>query len=133
MPLAPRIIAKPEDSNTTIGSKLAFKCEVTGWPIPKVSWKVLRKHSHKVHLVNDLPSDDSHIVVQSRGGAKNLEVTSWLQIVGVKKDDEGEYHCRASNDMGEDENYAVLAIKNDSQTNGEKTIKKTPISKKAKK
>ncbi|XP_074603624.1 insulin-like growth factor-binding protein-related protein 1 [Brevipalpus obovatus] len=119
---APKIIQKPESINATVGSKIAFMCEVFGWPIPKISWKVLRKHSNAVHYIGELPSDDPHIVVQSRGGAKSMEMTSWLQIVGVKESDEGEYHCIVANDMGGQESYAVLTLA------GKKMIKKRSLS-----
>lgn len=105
-------------------------CEVSGWPVPKVSWKVMKKHSHKVHYIDNLPSDDSHIVVQSRGGAKNLEITSWLQIIGVKIDDEGEYHCMAANEMGEDNSYAVLDVFEEKSVKSAKKLRKRSSSSK---
>lgn len=44
--------------------------------------------------------DDLHISVNMRGGPEKWQITGWLQIIGLKKQHEGDYTCIAQNDHG---------------------------------
>ncbi|XP_076367858.1 insulin-like growth factor-binding protein-related protein 1 [Tachypleus tridentatus] len=94
---APHIDFAPEDIHNTIGSNVIFSCEVSGWPIPAVHWLVDRPNG----VQELLPSDDSHIAVQSRGGPSNYKVTGWLQILNLTEDDAATYWCLGKNEYGE--------------------------------
>lgn len=76
--------------------------------MPQIQWKVVRRGSNQIYF--PLPSDDSHFAIQSRGGPGKSEITSWLQIIGIKSNDEGEYHCIATNSEGEDTAYGNLVL-----------------------
>jgi hypothetical protein len=68
-----------------------------GYPIPSLEWRMTRPDGSMVNL----PRDDQHIAAQLRGGPEQYEITGWLQILSLKPDDEGTYHCVAKNAEGE--------------------------------
>jgi hypothetical protein len=101
----PRIVSPPEDIRNKTGSYVAFSCEVKGWPVPTIEWRVQRDEK-----ANPLPSDDPHIAVQSRGGPSNYEVTGWLQLLDITVADQGSYSCIARNSEGEIKATAKLVV-----------------------
>lgn len=60
----------------------------------------LLKHYNLVILILLLSGDDLHISVNMRGGPEKWQITGWLQIIGLKKQHEGDYTCIAQNDHG---------------------------------
>lgn len=127
----------PGHLHNASGINLAFNCEATGYPIPTIEWRfvaarrvrrdTLNQDSNKepevqyeretVTSLRSLPSDDSHIAVQSRGGPSAYAITSWLQILHTQISDTGRYICVASNSQGEYSAYGSLLI--DEPTTGE--------------
>ncbi|XP_023213498.1 insulin-like growth factor-binding protein-related protein 1 [Centruroides sculpturatus] len=93
----PKIISPPEDAFNKTGGSVALSCEVSGWPIPVIEWKV----DHGNGITSTMPSDTPRISVQSRGGPRNYEVTSWLQVQRLRVQDYATYYCVARNDEGE--------------------------------
>uniref|UniRef100_A0A482Z7D5 U19-Hypotoxin-Hsp1a_1 n=1 Tax=Hypochilus sp. SGP-2016 TaxID=1905178 RepID=A0A482Z7D5_9ARAC len=76
---APKIVSPPEDVKNKTGGNVAMSCEAMGWPIPSIEWRVDRGDGDTVPL----PSDDSKIAVQSRGGPSKYEITGWLQLLSI--------------------------------------------------
>ncbi|XP_015793232.1 insulin-like growth factor-binding protein-related protein 1 [Tetranychus urticae] len=107
---APKIVSKPENYNVSLGENVAFMCQAVGWPVPVIQWKVMLRKTHEIKRFNSLTNNDTHITIQTRDGLKPFEMTSWLQVVGIKANDDGEYHCIASNEMGETFDYGVLIV-----------------------
>lgn len=107
----PKIVSPPEDIVNKTGSYIAFSCEVKGWPVPVIEWRV-RKDTD----ASALPSDDPHIAVQSRGGPSNYEVTGWLQLLNIRFADQGTYYCVAKNSEGETKAGAKLTVTEDRQS-----------------
>jgi len=106
---APKIVSALEDINAINGSNVAFSCEVTGWPVPAIEWRVIRDDNDN-RLPDPMPSDDPHVAVQSRGGPNNYEVSGWLQLLSIKPSDSGVYSCVAINEEGEASSSAKLVV-----------------------
>ncbi|KAK6468420.1 kazal-type serine protease inhibitor domain-containing protein 1-like [Huso huso] len=99
----PRIEHPPQDHVNVTGSDIIFLCEVFAFPMAVIEW---RKDGDD----SSLPGDDPHISVQSRGGPMKYELSSWLQIERVTKEDAGTYRCVARNRLGWITASAVLAV-----------------------
>ncbi|KAK1175160.1 kazal-type serine protease inhibitor domain-containing protein 1-like [Acipenser oxyrinchus oxyrinchus] len=102
---APFIATPPRDIVNLEGSDVIFGCEVSSYPMAIVEW---RKEGNSIFL----PADDSHMAVQARGGPQRFELTGWLQIQRVQKEDEGMYTCCAKNEFGEVSASARLQVIN---------------------
>ncbi|MGH0128807.1 UNVERIFIED_CONTAM: hypothetical protein FKN15_052138 [Acipenser sinensis] len=102
---APFIATPPRDIVNVEGSDVIFGCEVSSFPMAIVEW---RKEGNSIFL----PADDSHMAVQARGGPQRFELTGWLQIQRVQKEDEGMYTCCAKNEFGEVSASARLQVIN---------------------
>ncbi|KAG2465467.1 kazal-type serine peptidase inhibitor domain 2 [Polypterus senegalus] len=100
---APLISTPPRDIINVEGSDVIFGCEVSSYPMAFVEW---RKEGQSIFL----PADDSHMAVQARGGPQRFEITGWLQIQKIRKEDEGIYTCFAKNKYGEVSASANLQI-----------------------
>uniref|UniRef100_A0A674HXR5 Ig-like domain-containing protein n=1 Tax=Terrapene triunguis TaxID=2587831 RepID=A0A674HXR5_9SAUR len=85
------------------GHDVIFMCEVFAYPMALVEW---RKDEEEF----DLPGDDPHISIQSRGGPLKYELSSWLQIEGVRMADGGTYFCIAHNKLGNATAKATLLM-----------------------
>jgi len=109
-PSAPRIVSPPEAMRNKSGSFIAFACEVMGWPVPSIEWRVQRDQGNTGPDPLPLPSDDSHIAVQTRGGPSNYEITGWLQVLAITSSDQGTYYCVAHNSQGEAQASARLVV-----------------------
>ncbi|XP_076363745.1 insulin-like growth factor-binding protein-related protein 1 [Tachypleus tridentatus] len=107
---APKIVSPPRNVYNKTGSFVAFTCEVSGFPVPSIEWKVDRGDG----ILIPLPTDDSHIAVQSRGGPSHYEVTSWLQLLDINAKDSATYWCIAKNNMGEASESAQLYVQDKS-------------------
>ncbi|XP_015926917.1 insulin-like growth factor-binding protein-related protein 1 [Parasteatoda tepidariorum] len=113
-----KIITPPEDVSNSTGGNVAMTCEAMGWPVPTIEWRVDRGKGD----TKPLPSDDSKISVQSRGGPSKYEVTSWLQMLNVQPDDDATYWCIAKNEEGESSAAAKLIILDSKADIGRKDI-----------
>uniref|UniRef100_H3B7P9 Kazal type serine peptidase inhibitor domain 1 n=1 Tax=Latimeria chalumnae TaxID=7897 RepID=H3B7P9_LATCH len=89
----PQIKLPPQNQMNVTGKDVIFLCEVFSSPMALIEWK---KDENELSL----PGDDPHISVQSRGGPMKYELSSWLQIEGLTKEDVGTYHCVAHNKLG---------------------------------
>ncbi|XP_066575794.1 kazal-type serine peptidase inhibitor domain 2 [Amia ocellicauda] len=99
----PFIAVSPHDVLNMEGSDIIFGCEVFSYPMAFIEW---RKEGNSIFL----PADDSHIAVQARGGPQCFELTGWLQIQNIQKEDEGVYTCLAKNEFGEVSASARLQV-----------------------
>lgn len=110
----PQIISPPEDITNNTGSSVAFSCEVKGWPLPTVEWRLLAiTESGNEEKWTTLTPDGERIWVHTLSdGPSNYETTSWLQMIGLKREHSGLYACVASNSEGEARATAYLTIGN---------------------
>jgi len=102
----PWVVSGPESQSALRGSNVALSCEGMGFPIPAIEWQLTRKDG----VVVDLPSDDQHIAVQTRGGPEKFEVTAWLQILDFQDEDIGSYHCIVRNAEGDARAMAFVKL-----------------------
>ncbi|XP_067833809.1 kazal-type serine protease inhibitor domain-containing protein 1-like [Heptranchias perlo] len=100
---APNISSPPSDVMNAEGSDIIFRCAVVGYPKTFIEW---RKEGNTISL----PADDPRIAVQVRGEPQKYEITGWLKIQGLTKDDEGTYTCLAKNEYGEASASARLQV-----------------------
>ncbi|XP_066542183.1 myosin light chain kinase, smooth muscle isoform X2 [Hoplias malabaricus] len=80
----PNFDSQPQSQEVTEGSKVIFKCQISGWPVPAVSW------------VKD------GTVLRLRAGIFSQQEGSLhlLCIDNVQKADAGHYGCTATNSRG---------------------------------
>ncbi|CAM4701782.1 unnamed protein product, partial [Lepidochelys olivacea] len=79
----PQIKHHPQDQVNVSGHDVIFMVEVFAYPMALVE----RRKGEEFAL----PGDDPHISIQSRGGPLKYELSSWLQIEGMRKADGGTY------------------------------------------
>ncbi|CAN7997720.1 unnamed protein product [Ixodes hexagonus] len=103
---APRVLTPPEHTRNTTGGRAAMSCEVTGYPVPSVEWRVDKGNGLQVPL----PTDDPRVSVQTRGGPNSYELSSWLQLLSLVAEDTATYWCVATNDLGEASAAAKLNV-----------------------
>ncbi|KAL0969250.1 hypothetical protein UPYG_G00224480 [Umbra pygmaea] len=99
----PRVSRAPRDRSDYTGNHIVFGCEVSGFPLPNLSWK--RQGSG-----NFLPGDKPHISVQTRGGPQRYTVSTWLQIHNLHLSDAGIYSCISHNALGVTSASARLTV-----------------------
>uniref|UniRef100_A0AC35TXM9 Ig-like domain-containing protein n=1 Tax=Rhabditophanes sp. KR3021 TaxID=114890 RepID=A0AC35TXM9_9BILA len=68
-------------------------CSVQGNPLPKIEW-----------LKDGGPVDQSRVQINFKSGVCSLE------IFNAKKEDSGEYVCRATSELGEDETDCLISV-----------------------
>ncbi|XP_028816325.1 insulin-like growth factor-binding protein 7 isoform X2 [Denticeps clupeoides] len=93
---APVIVTAPGEVWNVTGSQVFLSCEATGVPTPVVTWKKLVGDTPEL-----LPGDKENMAIQTRGGPEKHEVTGWVLISPVTREEAGTYECHASNPMGE--------------------------------
>lgn len=101
----PKIVSAPQNIMALNGSQVSMTCEAKAWPAPTIQWL----HS-KDDTVIELPGNISHVAVQSRNGPGADEITSWLLLPRVTKEDEGTYVCKAQNNVGSNSASANITI-----------------------
>nr|AYU97989.1 IGFBP-related protein 1 [Trichoniscus pusillus] len=111
----PVIKSPPKDTSRPAGSILALDCEAVGYPVPTITWELYRPDGSTIQL----PSDDSLVAVQVRGGPEKHMVSGWVQIMEVLPENIGLYTCIASNEKG-----VVKASANVSISKGKVPLKK---------
>nr|AYU97965.1 IGFBP-related protein 1 [Eluma caelata] len=92
----PVIKSPPKDSSRPAESILVLDCEATGYPVPTLTWEFYRQDGSTIQL----PSDDSLVAVQVRGGPEKHMVSGWVQIMKVLPENVGIYTCIATNSQG---------------------------------
>uniref|UniRef100_A0A8C8RZU6 Kazal-like domain-containing protein n=1 Tax=Pelusios castaneus TaxID=367368 RepID=A0A8C8RZU6_9SAUR len=75
-----------------LGHDVIFICEIFAYPMALMEQK---RDKEEFALLGD----DPHISVQSRGGSLKYQLSSWLQIEGVRKEDGGTYLCITHNKL----------------------------------
>ncbi|XP_028816620.1 kazal-type serine peptidase inhibitor domain 2 [Denticeps clupeoides] len=99
----PVITIAPRDAHMLEGSDVIFACEVSSFPVTSIQW---RREGDPIFM----PADESNMAMQAHGGQKRFELTGWLQIQGVRRDDEGVYTCTATNAFGQVSASARLQV-----------------------
>ncbi|XP_039858009.1 insulin-like growth factor-binding protein 7 [Simochromis diagramma] len=94
---APLIVTPPGEVYNVSGSQVYLSCEVVGVPTPVLTWKKILS-GKKMEL---LPGDRDNLAIQTRGGPEKHEVTGWVLISPLTKEEEGSYECHATNAKGE--------------------------------
>uniref|UniRef100_A0A8B9QUN9 Insulin like growth factor binding protein 7 n=1 Tax=Anas platyrhynchos TaxID=8839 RepID=A0A8B9QUN9_ANAPL len=97
----PSIVTPPKDIWNVTGAQIYLSCEVMGIPTPVLIWNKIIRGQHGVQRMELLPGDRENLAIQTRGGPEKHEVTGWVLITPLNKEDEGEYECHASNAKGE--------------------------------
>uniref|UniRef100_A0A8B9UZM3 receptor protein-tyrosine kinase n=1 Tax=Anas zonorhyncha TaxID=75864 RepID=A0A8B9UZM3_9AVES len=87
---APYVIQNLTDLEVNISGKIILECKVSGTPEPHITW---RKNGHPISAASGISMENNTLVIER-----------------VKKDDEGLYECKASNDMGQDSTSAFIKI-----------------------
>ncbi|XP_069723890.1 vascular endothelial growth factor receptor kdr-like isoform X2 [Phaenicophaeus curvirostris] len=87
---APYVIQNLTDLEVNISGKIILECKVRGTPEPQITW---RKNGYPISAASGISMENNTLVIER-----------------VKKDDEGLYECRASNDMGQESTSAFIKI-----------------------
>ncbi|KAM9600126.1 vascular endothelial growth factor receptor kdr-like isoform 3-T3 [Morphnus guianensis] len=87
---APYVIQNLTDLEVNISGKIILECRVSGTPEPQITW---RKNGYPISAASGISMENNTLVIER-----------------VKKDDEGLYECKASNDMGQDSTSAFIKI-----------------------
>lgn len=102
----PKVASVPLHAKNVTGGSAALSCEVTGDPIPFISWMKTNVNNETF----ELPGSDKNIMTLTRGGPEKHEATAWIQIMNLKKVHEGDYSCVASNKHGKATATARLKV-----------------------
>ncbi|XP_061491129.1 insulin-like growth factor-binding protein 7 [Rhineura floridana] len=97
----PSIVTPPKDIWNVTRAQVFLSCEVIGVPTPVLTWNKIIKGQYGVQRMELLPGDRDNLAIQTRGGPEKHEVTGWVLISPLTKDDAGEYECHALNSKGE--------------------------------
>lgn len=95
---APVIVTPPGEVYNVSGSQVYLSCEAVGVPTPVLTWKRVLSGKKKMEL---LPGDRDNLAIQTRGGPEKHEVTGWVLISPLTREEEGTYECHAANAKGE--------------------------------
>ncbi|XP_055034324.2 insulin-like growth factor-binding protein 7 [Misgurnus anguillicaudatus] len=93
---APVIVTAPAEVWNVTASQVFLSCEATGIPTPVLTWRKISDGK-----IVPLPGDRENLAVQTRGGPEKHEVTGWVLISPLTKNEAGSYECHASNIKGE--------------------------------
>ncbi|KAM4621956.1 insulin-like growth factor-binding protein 7 [Polymixia lowei] len=95
---APVIVTAPGEVYNVTGSQVYLSCEAIGIPTPVVTWKKIVSGKGRMEV---LPGDRDNLAIQTRGGPEKHEVTGWVLISPLTKEEAGSYECHATNSKGE--------------------------------
>ncbi|XP_078587589.1 insulin-like growth factor-binding protein-like 1 [Branchiostoma floridae x Branchiostoma japonicum] len=104
---APIIATPPTPIRNTTGSSVFMSCEVRAHPTARITWK-FRKDEDAEPV--DLPGDASNVACSYRGGPEKNEVTGWVLIEPLQKENVGFYECYAENEFGDDSSTATVEV-----------------------
>ncbi|CAD5224126.1 unnamed protein product [Bursaphelenchus okinawaensis] len=102
--LPPIFASKPSNLTVTAGSPASFKCQVTGNPVPTISWLFVDTNNNK-HL---LEFEQSGWKLRNNGGVYKIVTDTAVKF------QEGTYECTARNNEGTAMCSATLVV-NDSE------------------
>ncbi|XP_067412992.1 insulin-like growth factor-binding protein 7 [Emydura macquarii macquarii] len=108
----PSIVTPPKEIWNITGAQIYLSCEVMGIPTPVLTWNKIIRGQHGVQRLELLPGDRDNLAIQTRGGPEKHEVTGWVLISPLSKEDAGEYECHALNSKGEATASARLTVVN---------------------
>uniref|UniRef100_A0A8C8RDQ3 receptor protein-tyrosine kinase n=1 Tax=Pelusios castaneus TaxID=367368 RepID=A0A8C8RDQ3_9SAUR len=86
----PYIMQNLTDQEVNISGKIILECRANGTPTPHIVW---RKNGYPISPASGISMENNTLVIER-----------------VKKDDEGLYECKASNEMGHDSTSAFIQI-----------------------
>ncbi|XP_019713821.1 insulin-like growth factor-binding protein 7 [Hippocampus comes] len=95
---APVIVSPPARVFNVSGAQVFLSCEAVGVPTPVLTWRKVTGSRKKLSL---LPGDRDNLAVQTRGGPEKHQVTGWVLISPLTKEEAGTYECRAANAQGD--------------------------------
>ena len=93
--VAPMISPAVMDEILNQGSNAVFICDVTGEPVPTISW----------HINGSLLESNT---------SKHIIATNELQVLKVQSSDVGTYTCNATNVVSSDTSSGVLSVRGES-------------------
>ncbi|XP_015417546.1 PREDICTED: insulin-like growth factor-binding protein 7, partial [Myotis davidii] len=108
--LGPSIVTPPKNIWNVTGAKVYLSCEVIGIPTPVLIWNKVKKDDNRFHRTELLPGDRDNLAIQTRGGPEKHEVTGWVLLSPLSKEDAGEYECHASNSQGQASASAKITV-----------------------
>ncbi|XP_061541129.1 LOW QUALITY PROTEIN: insulin-like growth factor-binding protein 7 [Phycodurus eques] len=94
----PVIVSPPARVFNVSGAQVFLSCEAVGVPTPVLTWRKVIGGRKKFAL---LPGDRDNLAVQTRGGPEKHQVTGWVLISPLTKDEAGSYECHAANAKGD--------------------------------
>ncbi|XP_048220768.1 insulin-like growth factor-binding protein 7 [Perognathus longimembris pacificus] len=106
----PSIVTPPKDIRNVTGAQVYLSCEVIGIPTPVLIWNKVKRSNHGVQRTELLPGDRDNLAIQTRGGPEKHEVTGWVLVSPLSKEDDGEYECHASNSQGQASASAKITV-----------------------
>uniref|UniRef100_A0A286XBR6 Insulin-like growth factor-binding protein 7 n=1 Tax=Cavia porcellus TaxID=10141 RepID=A0A286XBR6_CAVPO len=106
----PSIVTPPKDIWNVSGAQVYLSCEVIGIPTPVLIWNKVKRGSYGVQRTELLPGDRDNLAIQTRGGPEKHEVTGWVLVSPLSKEDDGEYECHASNSQGQASASAKITV-----------------------
>ncbi|XP_019395899.1 PREDICTED: vascular endothelial growth factor receptor kdr-like isoform X1 [Crocodylus porosus] len=86
----PYIIQNLTDLEVNISGKIVLECKANGTPTPHITWW---KNGYLISPASGISMENNTLIIER-----------------VKKDDEGLYECRVSNEMGRDSTMAFIKI-----------------------
>ena len=78
------------------------------WFVP--GGKEVKRGHYGVQRTELLPGDRDNLAIQTRGGPEKHEVTGWVLVSPLSKEDAGEYECHASNSQGQASASAKITV-----------------------
>nr|XP_006210019.1 insulin-like growth factor-binding protein 7 [Vicugna pacos] len=106
----PSIVTPPKDIWNVSGAQVYLSCEVIGIPTPVLVWNKVKRGHYGVQRTELLPGDRDNLAIQTRGGPEKHEVTGWVLVSPLSKEDAGEYECHASNSQGQASASAKITV-----------------------
>ncbi|EPY77709.1 angiomodulin-like protein [Camelus ferus] len=106
----PSIVTPPKDIWNVSGAQVYLSCEVIGIPTPVLIWNKVKRGHYGVQRTELLPGDRDNLAIQTRGGPEKHEVTGWVLVSPLSKEDAGEYECHASNSQGQASASAKITV-----------------------
>ncbi|XP_049645908.1 insulin-like growth factor-binding protein 7 [Suncus etruscus] len=106
----PSIATPPKDIWNVTGAQVYLSCEVIGIPTPVLIWNKVKRGTFGVQKTELLPGDRDNLAIQTRGGPEKHEVTGWVLVSPLSKEDAGEYECHASNSQGQASASAKITV-----------------------